>query len=159
MTKLFDIAALVSGALAAIVTEAPATTWPDRQFVWAGDLSFDCEEFVAHGVQITQGLPGAASSATDPVRQYTSWAVQFGLTVVRCVPVDDDGQPSDAVSYAALGLKALEDGGALLRYAISAHRKGVFIPTCDAVMIGPVQWGGPLGGVIGTTLLVTAQIG
>lgn len=154
----FDLVALVQGAFDAIIKEAPTGTWPDRRFVWAGDLVFDCDQFAAHGIQVTQGLPGGQASAADPVRQYTAWALQFGLTVVRCVATDEDGQPANVADASAVGTQALADGGALLRYAISAHQKGLFIPTCDVVMIGPVQWGGPLGGLIGTTLLVTAQI-
>lgn len=156
----FDVAGTVQRAFAAVIAEAPPTTFPARRYVWVGAVILEgaCEEFIAHGVTVTQGLPGALGIA-EQVRDWSVWSIQFGLTVVRCVPVDEDGQPLDPAEATAMGLTALEDAGALMRYTLAAEADGTLLPHCDAVVIGPVVWGGPFGGTVGTTLLVTAQLG
>lgn len=154
----FDVAGTVQTAFAAVQAAAPPSAFPARRYVWAGDLAFDCDQFVAHGVTITQGIPGAPGQIEE-VREWSVWSVQFGLTVVRCVPVDDDGEPIDTAAATALGLMALEDAGALMRYTLAAYNAGALLPGCSSVVLGPVVWGGPLGGVVGTTLLVNAQLG
>lgn len=154
----FDLVDLVDGALVALVAEAPSGTFPDRQFVWAGNVVFDCESLVAHGVQVTQTIPGQ-SAPLDKVRQWTAWSLEFGFTVVRCVPTDPNGFPLDPTESTNVGGVALSDAGALLRYTTSALLGGRLLGACEAATIGPVQWGGPNGGMIGTTLRVTAQIG
>lgn len=153
----FDLVGMAEQALAAMVAAAPSGTWPDRRYVWAGPVPFDCEQFVAHGVTVIQGQPGQ-SAPVEKVRTYTVWGFQFGLTVCRCVPVDSQGDPLDAATSNNLGASALADGGALMRYAMQAYMAGTLLPPCDSVLLGPVTWVGPSGGMLGTTLLINAQI-
>lgn len=156
----FDVVAMATGTMTAMLVDLAADTTfaiPARQYVTAGEVAFDCEELVVHGVEITTGIGGIG--AQNRTREDVIWFVHFGVTVVRCVPAPEDVEIQiSAAVLDASGRMVLGDAGALLRAATSAWQRGALLPMCSDLVLGPIAWGTPNGMLIGTTLSIQAQM-
>jgi hypothetical protein len=156
----YDIVALAQGVMTAMLVDLAADSTfviPSRQYLTAGEVAFDCEELVVHGVRISAGLGGLAGMTRT--REDVTFSIELGVTVVRCVPIPQTmNYGLDPVTLNNSGKLILGDGGALLRAALSAWQRGALLPPCQNLIIGPVNWTGPGGGVIGSTLTLHAQM-
>lgn len=156
----YDIVALATSVMTSMLVDLAADTTfviPSRQYVAAGEVAFDCEELVVHGVRISPGLGGLAGLVRT--REDVTYSIELGVTVVRCVPVPaTQNYGLDTTTLNNSGKTILGDGGALLRAALSAWQRGALLPRCQDVIIGPVSWAGPGGGLVGTTLTLHAQL-
>lgn len=155
----FDTVALAQGVFDAMVAQLAADAtfvMPTRRYIATGDVAYDCNEFIVHGVRIFQGFPGLQL----PQRTLDSsvWSLELGVSVVRCVPVPSASAVPSAEALDASGKASLADGGALMRAAVGARKAGVLLAPCSDVEIGPVTYGVPQGGLVGVTLTMTAQL-
>lgn len=146
-SRLYDLAADLLDSVVARMEDVyqdytPAIVLPERQYVHAGEVAWDCESVVVSGMSLTHAFPGEAGAnlVCSPPRH-----VALDVWIIRCVPtLDDNGNPPS--------VQALDDAARItltdmwvLSYILWAFRddwKG----TCQSLLLGPVEVVGPEGG-------------
>lgn len=146
-SKIYDIA---SDLLDSVVTRVedvydeytPAIVLPDRRYVHAGDVAWDCEQVVVAGQDLTHAFPGEAGEilVCSPPRH-----VALEVWIVRCVPtLKDNGDPPTPAELDEAARVTLTDQW-VLAYILWAYRDDWSGP-CASLLFGPVEIVGPEGG-------------
>lgn len=159
----FDTAAIATAILNGIVAELQADGTiqiPDRRFVAVGEVAWDCQMLVVHGLGISQAQAGGAGEVSFVVprtRETAVYVASFGVTIVRCL---NQTLPSPSTAELnATGTAGLADGTALLKAGLAAWKNGRYLGgACNDYGIGPVEWGGPEGNLVSTTLTIQNQM-
>lgn len=155
--KPFDMAGMAQTILSVLGTylqRDPDFDLPDWQYTTgASQIAFDSEQFVVFANLVYPGDVGLH----QPGRYVDStiFAVEFGASLVRCLDVE---LPLSNRDLQIQGDLALTDASALLLAAIDAHDADELVPGCNIVQIGPVNWTGPAGAVVGTTLSIIPRL-
>lgn len=145
-SRLYDIA---EDLLASVIDRmedvyddyTPAISLPDRRYVHAGDVAWDCEQVVVAGRELTHAFPGQAGEMLicSPPHHYA-----LEVWIVRCVPGSkDNGDPPTPESLDEAARVTMTDQW-VLSYILWANRddwKG----TCASLLLGPVEIVGPTG--------------
>lgn len=145
-SKIYDIATDLLDSVVARMVDVfddytPAIELPDRRYVHAGDVAFDCEQVVVAGQDLTHAFPGesAAILVCSPPRH-----VALEVWIVRCVPsLKDNGDPPTAAELDAAAYQTLVDQWTLA-YVLWAFRDDWSGP-CASLLFGPVEIVGPEG--------------
>lgn len=145
-SKIYDLAADLLASVIDRVTDVyddytPAIELPERRYVHAGEVAWDCEQVVVSGGPLTHAFPGEAGEqlVCSPPRH-----VQLDVWIVRCVPtMGDNGDPPTTEALDDAARITLTDQW-VLSYVLWAYRddwKG----TCASLLLGPVEIVGPEG--------------
>ncbi len=129
---------------------------PDRRYVHAGEVAFDCEQLVVTIPEagLTHAFPGESAKVEhcSPPRHV---AVEAWL--VRCVPsLTDSGDPPTTGALDAFAAVQLADLWALAYVLWAGYDAGEWASTCATVLMGPVTVVGPEGthGAVKATVYV-----
>ena len=130
---------------------------PERQYIHAGEVAFDCPQLVVSFNRVYHGLPAAEVSGEVPCAVFRT--AEFQITLNRCVPIfEDDGDPPDPSDLTAAGIEGMVDAWVLQQSLIEAYREGELQEICFNLAVGSVVAIGPEGGVGGVTCLVSMQV-
>lgn len=156
-SKIYDTAADLLDSVVTRMTDVyddyePAVELPDRQYVHAGEVAFDCEQVVVSGMNLTHAFPGEAGAilVCSPPRH-----VQLDVWIVRCVPtLSGNGDPPTAAALDASAQIVLKDLWVLAYVLWDGYKAKDWGGDCAAVLLGPVGIVGPEG----THVAVHAQV-
>lgn len=159
-----DPAGLAARALDALVAAIGDENLPPRRYTYVGEPIFDRlagEAFVVAASRIYPGDPAfaelAAAGLGGPGLTRQIWTVELGATIARCS--DSELEPaSDPKDLDALGQIAMTDGVRLLEGALQALDAGTLAPH-NRVVVGPVLWAEPEGGMVNTTVVLNIGVG
>lgn len=140
---------IATAALDAIVdayaAEQPPAALPDRQYVHAGQVAYDCEQVV---VTVERGFFGLAhQEQVEVVDCLLMRSAVIAAHVVRCVPVTEEG--GDPPPAADLDAAALELTGDTIRVtnALSAAHRAGNLGACKSLAFEGIDIVGPEGGL------------
>lgn len=139
-------------------TERLDDEWlPNRRFIHAGDLAYDCEQFVVRAGPMYQGAPASPSPVYTAIPMY---AMDVAIEVVRGVPsLDSPGRkPPTPAQLTEMALRAANDAKALSDAYWQAHNDRALAPVCDNIVFSGVTYNGPLGNMLGTILGLSIQL-
>lgn len=156
------IADLADAMLAAVVDRyaASGVPLPDRQYVHAGEVAYDCEQLVVSLEVIYPGLPGA-EDVTAPPRSVGIFAAtaRLGVHLVRCVPKpSNQGKAPSADALQTAGRALLIDSREVLKSLTIAKGEGVFTPLCQTFIYVGTDFVGSEGGFLGIVTRCDAQL-
>lgn len=163
-TKIYDLASSVLASVASRMTAAGDPP-PDRRYVHAGEVAFDCEELVVSATVLDHAFPGESPQmhVCAPPRH-----VVFEVWLIRCAPVQDDhGNPPSVAELDAAAAQVLTDMWVLplvLYDGLIEHDWGGIAnceacDACDSVLFSSVEAVGPegaFGGVKATLAVLVA---
>jgi hypothetical protein len=152
----FDLGATAQILLDSFVAnmEEQDIVLPDYQYVAPGnEIPWDCEQLTVHLVRILDQFQTAESTFPKHHSLYISSA-EFEFTLVRCVPVIEDGGklPTPAALGQAAGV-LMKDARAMRRAMERIDQYHQVVPRNVPVTVGPVTSRGPSGAfaaVVGT---------
>lgn len=164
--RIYDTAAALLDAVVAyyaqIATEFPSDApapLPDRQYVHAGEVSFDCDELVVTGVGLFQGQPNLPVDFT-PIRCEVPRTARLEVWLVRCVPaIDDDGAPEPAEETESAH-DILTDLWMVPQAIFIAYKNGTLdLPgRCELLGLGSASIQGPQGAYTATAMEVQVTV-
>jgi hypothetical protein len=152
----FDLAASAQLLLDSFVAnmEEQSIVLPDYQYVAPGnEIPWDCEQLTVHLARILDNFQGTETAFPKHHSLYISSA-EFVFTLVRCVPVLQDGGklPTAKELTTAAGV-LLKDARAMRRAMERIDQYHQVVPRNVPVTVGPVNTSGPSGAfsaVVGT---------
>ncbi len=149
-SRIYDLATDLLDCVVAGMGEVfddylPAIVLPDRQYVHAGDVAFDCEQVVVTvpAAGLTHAFPGqsAQTQVCAPPRH-----VALEVWIVRCVPgLKDNGDPPAVAELDAAARLTLTDLWTLSYVLWDTYRDQCWGGSCASVLLGPVEVVGPEG--------------
>ena len=133
---------------------------PKQQFIQTGDLAWDCESLSVSTIGFYQGLPGQQrpgyQSATGG---YAMYAMDVGVSVLRPAPKSaNNGMAPTGQVLTAASLNATSDAKSLTDAYWASIEDDSLASVCDTIYFGGVQWVGPQGGFLATSLTFSTQI-
>ncbi len=151
-SKIYDLATDLLDCVVAGMEEVfddylPAIVLPDRQYVHAGEVAWDCPAVtvtVPDGTGVTHAMPGGSPSIAicAPPRH-----VHLQVSITRCVPIpSDNGDPPTVEALDAAARLTLTDLWTLAYVLWDTYRDGCWGGSCASVMFGDVVVVGPQGG-------------
>lgn len=150
MGDLYAIAQAIQAAVVASFNDANIDL-PERQYVTAGEVAFDCDQLVTSVGALTTGklsadYQGAPHPGEIPIG---------GITVVlvrKCQPIpDEEGQAPSAEAIESASAALLPDGDLLVRTFLKKPHKTLG-GVCSAVKVLSCAAYGPSGGFGGWVL-------
>lgn len=154
--RIFNLAAAAGHA---IVThwDAGADALPARQYIHAGDVAIDCEQFVVAIVGTTgTSTDLAAAGIIDQHQTSPAWAMRtlnLAISISRCAVVPDEGDPPSTDDLEDDALRIAQDGQSMLNALVIGQKLGE-IAGCNGVVFQGWQVQGPLGGFVSGVLLL-----
>lgn len=121
----------------------PPIVLPERQYVHAGEVAWDCEQVVVTVVDLRHAFPGETAKplVCSPPRH-----IHMEVWIVRCVPtLDDNGNPPSPAALDAAAHTELQDLWTLAYVLWKGYSDADWGGTCASVLLGPVDTVGPLG--------------
>ena len=156
------LATLASDILTALVAElvADGISVPARRYVHAGEVAWDCEQFVVSLKAMRPTMPGGAEVLpTGPGGCVVLRSAVFEVSLIRCAPVPfEDGTPPNLAALNTWGLGRNDDALSLMRGVARAHNAGSFGEVCSQVRIEEVNSLGPDGGFGGVAVTIAVQL-
>lgn len=156
---IYDLGAQVLAVIEAAYATA-GVDLPDRRYVTAGAVAYDCEQLV---VSLTRMYPGIAflEDPAAPVLKATLLrSVTFAVHLVRCIPTLTEGKTTVWPTPAALnasGEQILQDAYLLPTSVVKAWHDGSLSSACDTLGIREAIPAEPMGGFGGMILAIDAQ--
>lgn len=153
-----EIADLADALLAAAVSaySDAGVTAPDRRYIHAGQVAFDCEQLVVSTTRVFRGRPRLP--AADVNRPGDLWSVEFTLNLLRPVPtLTDRGQPPSTAKLQQAGTDLSVDAR-VLSLGMVPKLKAAPFDGCDLVAAGDLIPVGPEGGFGGWNLVVEVTL-
>lgn len=139
----------------------------ERSYPSVGDINMDpptdCAQLVVGARRVYQGKPGQERPGPLNLVSYVERSLEIGVAYSRKWPLDENGYIT-AAKEAEAGTKGLTEGQALMRVILEAYTDGdisgcdVMGNACTDVSIGPFTFIGPIGGIIGVTVLIAVQV-
>lgn len=150
-----DVYTLAAALLAAVIDyfadQSPAIGLPERRYVTIGTPAIDCEQVTVAVPSLFTGLPGNAY--VGPLVPGVTSAVEFGVSIMRCVPTGESGNPPRPADIETKTEELLTDAKILREAVFAAKRDGTF-GSCNDVVIAECVAIGPEGGFGGWNQLV-----
>lgn len=142
---------------------------PDRRFVAPGNPTHDfagadcAEQLIVQLVSLDPGLPPAqAAQSHAPAPQARTHYGDFRVWVLRCAPVANTTAggyvPPTAAELNAAAAQVHHDIWAVRSYVLEAIHSGALWERCLSISVGSAVPYGPLGGVMGHSLAIQAQV-
>ena len=156
------LATLATDILTALVAEltADGITVPDRRYVHAGEVAWDCEQFVVSLKAMRPTMTGGADVLpTGPGGCVVLRSAVFELSLIHCAPEPfQDGSRPTSVALNTWGIGRCDDALSLMRGVVRAHNAGSFGEVCSQVRIEEVNSLGPDGGYGGVAVTIAVQL-
>lgn len=156
--RIFNLAAAAGAAIVAH-WDAGADDLPARQYVHAGDVAIDCEQFVVAIVGTTgTSTDLAAAGLIDQHQASAAWAMRtlsLSISITRCAALVDDtsGKPPTPEAMEDDAERVAKDGQSMLNALVIGQKLGE-VAGCNGVVFSGWQVQGPLGGFVSGVLLV-----
>lgn len=136
--QAYDLAGAIRDAIGSYYDNEISVDLPERRLVFPGLPAYDCEQLTVHAERIVPVGGDISQEATpdehDPVGFYMR-AVEYGVTILRCVPVPAAvGQVTNPDDEELAAAAILRDPVHVWNGIISAMRSGE-LPGC-----GGVRW-------------------
>lgn len=132
---------------------------PERRYVHAGEVAYDCEQLVVALERVVPGTPTREQQEWRPLGGAAGRTAQLAVHLVRCVPtMSDRGNPPRVADLDALATQQYVDSLALPIAARTGWKDGAWGSTCDAIYWAETVPNGPLGGYCAIILRLLVQV-
>lgn len=149
-----DIAEELLATAVTVLTDAGITP-PPRQFVAAGEVADECDSLTVALTEISQGLPGLATTSIEPYS--FAFTGSYQIRIVRCVTQEDRG-PLDPDDLTLDAEATYSDAWVLVLGLATKKESGDLLAKCDSMVIANALPFGPEGGIAGWQINVLVQL-
>lgn len=159
-TTLYGMAReLLEAAAAGLATTTAGA--PARQYVSIASPAYDCEQLTVHyATAVKAPFNPAAGFGLHRIAGGSVNVVQFDVTVLRCVPVQDGTKPPTPAALEAAALVHGIDGWTLWNWLQSRLRDDSLwaLWPCGELAMSPMIPINPQGGFAGTVISFQARV-
>lgn len=131
---------------------------PDRRYVTAGEVAYDCNQLAVALEGLFVGLPNQPQVGPGGAHAgYIPWTVAMAVTYTLCVPVPSNGVPA-AADLSAKGHEIASAAGLIAAVLTDTYLVGNITDPCNGAALGPTAFIGPDGGVFGVSVGIQVQV-
>ena len=133
---------------------------PARRFVSPGKPAYDCCDGVEHGQLTVHIQPVLEGPHQKPTNSYVGRInrVRLNITSLRCIPMQQGGDPPVPADQTAIAAQLNRDGWAIWNHLYNLQREQLLFDQCGEVIWGQLTAVDASGLCGGWTLAITVSL-